>query len=92
MSRGRRSTCDKVVEIRAGVDAHVREELKAIEETVQKNHVAVQPTLEEWRHMKKIRCGISGVIAFAGLTIGGLLAWAGDVDVARVLPVIRHTA
>lgn len=43
---------DKVVEIRTGVDAQVREELKVIKETVQKNHEAVQPTLEDWKRLK----------------------------------------
>lgn len=73
---------DKVVEINAGVDAQVREELKVIKETVQKNHDAVQPTLEDWKRLKTLGYGISGLIAFAGLTIGGMVAYASDGAVA----------
>lgn len=73
---------DKVVEINAGVDAQVREELKVIKETVQKNHESVQPTLEDWKRLKTLGYGISGLIAFAGLTIGGMVAYASDGAVA----------
>lgn len=73
---------DKVVEINSGVDAQVREELKVIKETVQKNHDAVQPTLEDWKRLKTLGYGISGLIAFAGLTIGGMVAYASDGAVA----------
>lgn len=73
---------DKAVEINAGVDAQVRDQLKSIKETVQKNHDAVQPTLEEWKRLKTLGYGISGLIAFAGLTIGGMVAYASDGAVA----------
>ncbi|MGR9274734.1 DUF1515 domain-containing protein [Rhizobium leguminosarum] len=77
---------DKVVEISSGVDATLREEIKSIKETVQKNHEAVAPTLEEWKKMKTLGYGISGLIAFAGLTVGGIVAYASDGAVAW----IRH--
>ncbi|MBX5190109.1 DUF1515 domain-containing protein [Rhizobium sp. NZLR3b] len=73
---------DKSVEINAGVDAQVRDQLKSIKETVQKNHESVQPTLEEWKRLKALGYGISGLIAFAGLTIGGMVAYASDGAVA----------
>ncbi|PCK81224.1 DUF1515 domain-containing protein [Rhizobium sophoriradicis] len=69
---------DKAVVINTGVDAQVRDELKSIKETVQKNNEAVQPTLEEWKRLKTLGYGISGLIAFAGLTIGGMVAYASD--------------
>ncbi|NKJ92302.1 DUF1515 domain-containing protein [Rhizobium leguminosarum bv. viciae] len=75
---------DKVVEISSGVDATLREEIKSIKETVEKNHEAVAPTLEEWKKMKTLGYGISGLIAFAGLTIGGMIAYASDGAVAWV--------
>ncbi|WP_018445495.1 membrane protein [Rhizobium gallicum] len=75
---------DKVVEISSGVDATLREEIKSIKETVEKNHEAVAPTLEEWKKMKTLGYGISGLIAFAGLTIGGTIAYASDGAVAWV--------
>ncbi|MDH6273557.1 DUF1515 domain-containing protein [Rhizobium leguminosarum bv. viciae] len=75
---------DKVVEISSGVDATLREEIKSIKETVEKNHEAVAPTLEEWKKMKTLGYGISGLIAFAGLTVGGMIAYASDGAVAWV--------
>ncbi|MBY5899395.1 hypothetical protein HFO88_03465 [Rhizobium leguminosarum] len=75
---------DKVVEISSGVDATLREEIKSIKETVEKNHEAVAPILEEWKKMKTLGYGISGLIAFAGLTIGGMIAYASDGAVAWV--------
>ncbi|MBB2797804.1 DUF1515 domain-containing protein [Rhizobium sophoriradicis] len=69
---------DKAVVINAGVDAQVRDELKSIKETVQKNHETIQPTLEEWKRLKTLGYGVSGLIAFAGLTIGGMVAYASD--------------
>jgi ferritin-like protein len=77
---------DKVVEISSGVDATLREEIKSIKGTVEKNHTAVQPALEEWRRMKTIGYGISGLIAFAGLTVGAVVTWASDGAVAA----LRH--
>ncbi|TBY41578.1 DUF1515 domain-containing protein [Rhizobium leguminosarum] len=77
---------DTTVAISGGVDATLREEIKGLKETVAKNQEAVQPALEEWKHMKRLGVGISGLIALAGLTIGGLLSWAGDAAVTA----IRH--
>lgn len=73
---------DKVVEISSGVDATLREEIKSLKETVDKNHAATQPALDEWRRMKTIGYGVSGLIAFAGLTTGGIIAYASDGAVA----------
>ncbi|MBX5044991.1 hypothetical protein HJB66_31395 [Rhizobium lentis] len=47
-----------------------------------KNHAATQPALEEWKRMKSIRYGISGLIAFAGLTTGAIVTWMSDGAVA----------
>jgi glucose-6-phosphate isomerase len=77
---------DTTVAISAGVDAQIREEIKTLKETVQSNHASVQPALEEWRRMRTIGIGISGLIAFAGLTIGGIITYVGDGAVSA----IRH--
>lgn len=77
---------DTTVAISAGVDAQIREEIKTLKETVQNNHASVQPALEEWRRMRTIGIGISGLIAFAGLTIGGIITYVGDGAVSA----IRH--
>jgi hypothetical protein len=44
------------------------------------------PALEEWKRMKTIGYGISGLIAFAGLTVGAVVTWASDGAVAA----LRH--
>jgi hypothetical protein len=77
---------DTTVAITGGVDAQIREEIKSLKDTVDKNHAATQPALEEWKRMKTIGYGISGLIAFAGLTVGAVVTWASDGAVAA----LRH--
>ncbi|TCA48549.1 DUF1515 domain-containing protein [Rhizobium pisi] len=77
---------DMTVTVSSSVDGQIREEIKGLKETVENNHEAVQPTLEEWKRMKTIGYGISGLIAFAGLTVGAVVTWASDGAVAA----LRH--
>ncbi|ANM12028.1 hypothetical protein [Rhizobium sp. N324] len=77
---------DKVVEISSGVDATLREEVRTLKDTVNNNHEAVVPALAEWSRMKSIGYGISGLIAFAGLTTGAIVTYASDGAVAA----LRH--
>jgi DNA repair exonuclease SbcCD ATPase subunit len=77
---------DKAVVINTGVDAQVRDELKSIKETVQKNHETIQPTLEEWKRLKTLGYGVSGLIAIAGLTTGAIVTWMSDGAVSA----LRH--
>lgn len=69
---------DKVVEISSGVDVTLREEIKGLKATVEKNHEAVAPALDEWKRLKTLGIGISGLIALAGITVGGTISYAGD--------------
>lgn len=78
------SHLDTTVAISGEVDARIREEIKTLKETVERNHAAVQPALDEWKRMKTLGVGISGLIAFAGLTAGGIIAYIGDGAVAAV--------
>jgi chromosome segregation ATPase len=73
---------DTTVAISGGVDATLRDEIKALKETVEKNHETVAPALEEWKSLKRIGYGVSGMIAFAGLTVGGTVAYMSDNAVA----------
>ncbi|WHO73958.1 DUF1515 domain-containing protein [Rhizobium sp. BT03] len=73
---------DMTITVSSGVDGQIREEIKSVKETVEKNHEVVAPTLEEWKKMKTLGYGVSGLIAFAGLTIGGIIAYASDGAVA----------
>ncbi|MDC7745038.1 DUF1515 domain-containing protein [Rhizobium binxianense] len=77
---------DMTITVSSGVDGQIREEIKSVKETVEKNHEAVAPTLEEWKKMKTLGYGISGLIAFAGLTVGGIVAYMSDGAVAA----LRH--
>jgi len=77
---------DTTVAISGGVDDQIREEIKTLKETIEKNQASVQPALEEWKRMKTLGVGISGLIAFAGLTIGGIVVYASDGAVAA----LRH--
>ncbi|MBY5357262.1 DUF1515 domain-containing protein [Rhizobium leguminosarum] len=77
---------DMTVTVSSNVDSQIREEIKTLKETVDKNHDAVAPTLEEWKKMKTLGYGISGLIAFAGLTIGGVVAYMSDGAVSA----LRH--
>ncbi|MBB4590152.1 archaellum component FlaC [Rhizobium leguminosarum] len=77
---------DMTVTVSSNVDGQIREEIKNLAETVEKNHEAVVPTLEEWNKMKTLGYGISGLIAFAGLTVGGIVAYMSDGAVAA----LRH--
>jgi hypothetical protein len=82
---------DTTVAISAGVDAQIREEIKTLKETVQSNHEAVAPALDEWKRLKTLGVGISGLIALAGLTVGGTISYAGDGVVAWVRHWLKLT-
>lgn len=69
---------DMTVAVSSNVDGQIREEIKNLTKTVEENHEATKPTLEEWKQMKKIGYGISGLIAFGGLTVGGIVAYMSD--------------
>ncbi|WP_064686582.1 hypothetical protein [Rhizobium bangladeshense] len=73
---------DTTVAISGGVDATLRAEIKSLTETVDKNHAATQPALEDWKRIKTIGYGVSGLIAIAGLTVGAIVTWASDGAVA----------
>ena len=75
---------DTTVAISGGVDAQIREEIKALKETVDRNHAATQPALEEWKRLKTLGYGISGLIAVAGLTVGSIVAYMSDGAIAWV--------
>jgi hypothetical protein len=76
------SLLDMTVTVSSSVDGQIREEVKALKVTVDKNHEATQPAIEEWKRMKVLGVGISGLIAFAGLTVGGIMAYVSDGAVA----------
>jgi hypothetical protein len=80
---------DKVVEISSGVDATLREEIKALKETVDRNHASVQPTIEEWKKLKIVGSSISGLIALSGLTAGTIIAVYGKAVIVSALAWLK---
>lgn len=80
---------DKVVEISSGVDATLREEIKALKETVDRNHASVQPTIEEWKKLKIVGSSISGLIALSGLTAGTIIAVYGKAVIVSTLTWLK---
>ncbi|MDP9809340.1 putative nucleic acid-binding Zn-ribbon protein [Rhizobium tibeticum] len=77
---------ETTVAISGQVDAQLRDQIADLRDQVESNQDAVLPALEEWKRMKALGYGISGLIALAGLTIGGIVAWASDGAVAA----LRH--
>lgn len=69
---------DTTVAITGGVDAQIREEIKSLKATVDQHHAVTQPALEDWKRLKTLGYGVSGLIAFAGLTVGAVATWASD--------------
>lgn len=77
---------ETTVAISGQVDAQLRDQIADLRDQVEGNQAAVSPAIEEWKRMKALGYGISGLIALAGLTIGGVVAWASDGAVAA----LRH--
>lgn len=78
------SLLDKTVGIHAEIDAQMRDKIKGLTETVEKNHTAVEPVIEDMKRLKLLGLGISGLIALAGVSVGGLIWWAGEAAVTAV--------
>lgn len=77
---------ETTVAISGQVDAQLRDQISDLRETVNSNQEAVAPAIEEWNRMKALGVGIAGLIALAGLTVGGIVAWASDGAVTA----LRH--
>jgi hypothetical protein len=77
---------ETTIAVSGQIDAQVRGEIQGLKDTVEKNQEAVSPTIAEWRRMKTLGLGIAGLIAMAGLTIGGIVAYMSETAVSG----IRH--
>lgn len=77
---------DKTVEIAGMIDAQMRDRMEGLATTVADNHNAVAPSIEEWKRLKFLGYGVSGLIAMAGISVAGLVLWAGEAAVTT----IRH--
>lgn len=80
---------DKTVAIHAEIDAQMRDKVEELTETVQSNHEAVAPTIEDMKRLKTLGYGIAGLIALAGVSVGGLILWAGEAAITTVRHWLR---
>ncbi|MDM9619068.1 DUF1515 domain-containing protein [Rhizobium sp. S96] len=83
---GKIAHLETTVAISGEVDAQLRDQIAELRATVESNQKMVAPAIDEWKRMKALGVGISGLIALAGLTIGGIVAWASDGAIAA----LRH--
>ena len=73
---------DKTVAIAGAVDAQLRDKIDRLA-------AAVEPALSEWGRLKTLGYTISGLIALAGMTVGGLLYWASEAAITTVRHWLR---
>ena len=69
---------DETITIAALVDAQIRDEVKALQLTVQQNHEKVEPALSEWRRIKILGTGVGGLLLMLGISAGAVITWASD--------------
>ena len=81
---GQISHLETTVAISGQIDAQLRDELAELKTTVANNHAAVQPHIEDMKRMKTMGMGITGLIALAGLTVGGIVVYASDMARAAI--------
>lgn len=75
---------DKTVSIEAQINAQTRDKIDDLSETVKANHEAVLPTIEDMKRLKTLGYGVAGLIALAGVSVAGLVMWAGEAAVTTV--------
>lgn len=69
---------DETITIAGLLDAQIRDEMKALQLTVQQNHDKVEPALSEWRRIKILGAGAGGLLLLLGISVGAVITWASD--------------
>ena len=77
---------DETIAIAGFVDAQIRDEVRALQETVKKNHEEVEPSLSEWRRIKLLGAGVGGLLLLFGISVGAVITWASDT----ASQLVRH--
>lgn len=62
------------------------QKLGDIEKELKDHKAAVQPSVDEWKRIRTLGIGITGVLAIGGLTVGAMLA--AGIDTVRA--ALRH--
>jgi hypothetical protein len=78
------SLLEKTASIEAQINAQTRDKIDDLSDTVKANHGAVAPYVEDMKRLKTLGYGIAGLIALAGVSVGGLVWWAGEAAVNTV--------
>ena len=66
------------LQISGQITAQVREEVKTVSQKVDQHKSDIQPSLDDWRKIKSLGLGVTGVLAIGGLSVGALLAMGWD--------------
>lgn len=61
------------MEVAALISAQGREEVKALAGKIDANRDAIQPSIDDWKRIKTLGVGITGVLAIGGMSIGAFL-------------------
>lgn len=68
------------------IQAQVRNELQEVRKTVDENHEAILPDIEEFRRMKTLGRGFVWLLGFGGLSVGATIAYLSE----NLAAIIRH--
>ncbi|CDZ67621.1 Hypothetical protein NGAL_HAMBI2605_59020 [Neorhizobium galegae bv. orientalis] len=71
---------DKVIIVGQTVGQQ-RDFIDRLERKVAANHEEVKPSIEEWKRVKTLGWGFSGLLVALGFTGASILYWAGDAAV-----------
>jgi predicted transcriptional regulator len=72
------SKTETTIAIRGQVEAQVRDEIRSLKATVEKNHEEVVPSIAEWRRIKILGAGFGGILLLLGISVGAIVTWASD--------------
>ena len=68
----------------AQIGAKTHDDVQALGRRVDQNKADIQPSLEDWRRIKNLGLGVTGVLAVGGVTVGAMLSMGVDAFKAAV--------
>ena len=69
------------VNISAHIVAQNRDEVKRLGAIIDSHKDAIQPSIDDWRRIKTLGLGVTGVLAIGGLSVGAMLTMG--IDAAK---------
>jgi hypothetical protein len=73
---GKVAHLETTVALSGQIDAQLRDQIVSLKETVEKNHKAVTPALDDWRNVKALGLGLGAVLLAAGVLVASIYALA----------------